>query len=663
MSLHTSACPLDCPDACGVLVETDPEGRLVRLRGNPDHPWSAGSLCGKTAIYHELVHSPERLGEPLVREHGELRPATWDEALDRVAAGLDGLRGEELLDLHYAGNMGLVQRGFPERLTNALSATGTDGAICDSTSDLGYQLVLGHPVGPDLKRVVEADALVLWGCDAVRTVQHLMPRIKELCDRGVPVRVIDIYRSDTVRRVEAWGGQGIIVRPGSDSALALGLAELAFQRGHADLGSLGRDCTGAAEFRAEIAGQYPPERVTEATGLSWDEISALSDLMGGAERLWIKTGIGWNRRRNGGMGMRAVTSLAAVLGAADRLHFESSAHFGLDSSCITRPDLRRPDAPEPIHHVELGAELETGRFRAALVWGHNPAVTVPDSLRVRRGFQRDDLFLVVHELFLTETARLADVVLPATALPEHSDVFKSYGHRVFQVSRQVCEAPAQQRSNVDTFKAIAGRLGLEPELFDVTDDELIETFLEANRARFTADELTRVRAGEPVELGDRDLPDRGTPSGRIELVSETAEAHGQPRIASHVPDDAGGDTGRFWLVSAPSIATHNSTYLQVSRHAARAGEPRCFLHPSAALSLSLSEGDRVRISNGRGALTLELALDGGLPEDVVRFDGFPDPSRVPEGMSSNALTSPLPADLAHGNSQFSVRVDVGPIAG
>ena len=229
MSLHTSACPLDCPDACGVLVETDPEGRLVRLRGNPDHPWSAGSLCGKTAIYHELVHSPERLGEPLVREHGELRPATWDEALDRVAAGLDGLRGEELLDLHYAGNMGLVQRGFPERLTNALSATGTDGAICDSTSDLGYQLVLGHPVGPDLKRVVEADALVLWGCDAVRTVQHLMPRIKELCDRGVPVRVIDIYRSDTVRRVEAWGGQGIIVRPGSDSALALGLAELDFQ--------------------------------------------------------------------------------------------------------------------------------------------------------------------------------------------------------------------------------------------------------------------------------------------------------------------------------------------------------------------------------------------------------------------------------------------------
>lgn len=660
MSLHPSACPLDCPDACGVLIETDPEGRLLRLRGNPDHPWSRGSLCGKTAVYHELVHAPGRLARPLVRRAGELVPASWDEALDRVAAGLADVSGPELLALHYAGNMGLVQRLFPERVLNALSATDTDGSICDSTSELGHELVLGHAIGPDLKQVVEADLLVLWGCDARRTVQHLMPRVKTLCERGVPVVVIDVYRTDTIRRVEDWGGRGVIVKPGSDAALALGLVELAFRRGDADLASLARDCVGAAEFRAEVAGQYPLERVSELTGLAREEIVRLADELGAARALWIKTGIGWNRRRNGGMGMRAVASLAAVLGAADRLHFESGAHFGLDTAGISRPDLRASDAPAPIHHVELGRELESGRFRAAVVWGHNPAVTVPDSVRVGRGLERDDLFLVVHDLFLTETARRADVVLPATALPEHTDIFKSYGHRVLQISRKVCAPPGEQRSNVETFAAIGERLGLGREVWDATAEAMLEEHLAANRARFTDDEFERLLAGEPVELGPRDLPDRGTPSGKIELASEAAEALGQPRVATFVPDDGCGGTGRFWLVSAPSVATHNSTYLHSPRHGARAGAPRCYLHPEDAVEAGVSTGAPVRLANEQGALTLEAALDDGLPRGMVRLDGFPDPAAVPEGFSANALTSARPADLAHGNAQFSARVNVAP---
>lgn len=660
MSLHPSACPLDCPDTCGVLVETDSAGRLKRLRGNPDHPWSRGSLCGKTAVYHELVHSPERLSRPLVRRAGELVPASWDEALDRVAAGLAGVTGPELLALHYAGNMGLVQRRFPERVMNALDATGTDGSICDTTSELGHELVLGHAIGPDLKRVVEADLLVVWGCDARRTVQHLMPRVKTLCERGVPVVVIDVYRTDTMRRVEAWGGRGILVKPGSDAALALGLVELAFQRGHADMASLARDCVGAAEFRAEVAGQYPLERVSELTGVAPEEIARLADELCAARALWIKTGIGWNRRRNGGMGMRAVTSLAAVLGAADRLHFESGAHFGLDTDGISRPDLRAPDAPGPIHHIELGAELASGRFRAAVVWGHNPAVTVPDSVRVASGLERDDLFLVVHDLFLTETARRADVVLPSTALPEQTDIFKSYGHRVLQISRKICAPPGEQRSNVETFAAIGERLGLAAELWDTTAERLLEDHLAANRSRFSDDEFERLLAGEPVELGPRDVPDRGTPSGKIELASDAAEALGQPRVATFVPDDGCGGAGRFWLVCAPSVATHNSTYLQSPRHGARAGAPRCYLHPDDALEAGLSTGGPVRLSNEQGALTLETALDEGLPRGMVRIDGFPDPAVVREGFSANALTSARPADLGYGNAQFSARVNVGP---
>ena len=337
MPLHPTACPLDCPDACGVLVETDDAGHLVRLRGNPAHSWSAGALCGKTAIYHELEEA--RLTRPLVREAGELRPASWDEALDRVAAGIDGL-GTELLALHYAGHMGLVNRRFPLRVTHALGATETDGTICDTTSEVGHGMVMGRAIGPDLERVGEADLLVLWGCDARRTVQHLMPRVKELCERGAPVIVVDVYRTDTIKTIEDWGGHGVIVKPGTDAMLALGLVELAFQHGHADLAYLKRECHGAAEFRAEVAGRYPAAEVAEVTGLSVEEVLAFSEALARADQAWFKVGVGWNRRRNGGMGMRAVCSLAAVLGAADRLHWESFEHFAIDDEVLRRSDLR-----------------------------------------------------------------------------------------------------------------------------------------------------------------------------------------------------------------------------------------------------------------------------------------------------------------------------------
>ena len=655
MPLHPTACPLDCPDACGVLVETDDAGHLVRLRGNPAHSWSAGALCGKTAIYHELEEA--RLTRPLVREAGELRPASWDEALDRVAAGIDGL-GTELLALHYAGHMGLVNRRFPLRVTHALGATETDGTICDTTSEVGHGMVMGRAIGPDLERVGEADLLLLWGCDARRTVQHLMPRVKELCERGAPVIVVDVYRTDTIKTIEDWGGHGVIVKPGTDAMLALGLVELAFQHGHADLAYLKRECHGAAEFRAEVAGRYPAAEVAEVTGLSVEEVLAFSEALARADQAWFKVGVGWNRRRNGGMGMRAVCSLAAVLGAADRLHWESFEHFAIDDEVLRRSDLRPAWAEPPISHLALGEALVEGRFRAALVWGHNPAVTVPDSARVRAGLAREDLFLVVHDLVLTETAKLADVVLPATGVHEHTDVYRSYGHRVMQLGRRACPAPAEQRSNVAVFRALGERLGLDRALWDVTEESLVDELLEANAARFTEGELARLRAGEPVKLAPRQVTDRGTPSERIELVSERCEALGQGRVASYVPDDGAGMTGRFWFHTAPSVATHNSTYSTVSRHMARQGAPRVLVHPDDADELGLN--GRARLSNERGALTLDVERCPDLPRGLVRVDGFPDPRATPEGLSANALTSHVASDLGGGSAQFSARVDLAP---
>ena len=662
MALHASTCPLDCPDACGVLVETDAAGDFLRVKGNPAHSWSRGALCGKTAIYGEVVTSAERLKVPLLRRgDGSFEQTSWERAIERIAERVRPLAGEDVLALPYAGNMGLVSRQYPARVLNALGAVEHDAGICDASAKVGYQIVMGHVIGADLEEVEACDLLVLWGCDAMRTHQHLLPRLRRLCRRGVPVIAIDVYRTDTIRALERWGGRGLVLHPGTDAALALALAERAFAEGAADLEFLRRECVGAAAFRAELAG-WSLERAQEITGLELRAIRDFADVLFAAREPFIKTGVGWTRRRNGGMSMRAVCSLAAVLGRADRLHFESADHFALDDSVVSRPDLRPADAPtEPVTQVALGRELETGRFRACFVWGHNPAATLPDSRRVRAGLARDDLFLVVHELFMTETARLADVVLPATAFVEHSDVLRSYGHRVLHYARKAVDAPHEQRCNVDTFSAIARALGLAPEVWDVSPEGLCEELLAASRERFTTGELERLFAGEPVKLAPRDLPDRGTPSGRIELESQTAKALGEPACATYVPDDGAGCTGRYWFVPAPSTATHNSTYTHSPRHVERAGAPVCLLNPGDAKEHGLADGELVRLSNEQGTLTLPIASRAEVPRGMVRVDGFLREESIPEAIGVNALTSPATSDLGAGNVLYSARVDLTPL--
>jgi anaerobic selenocysteine-containing dehydrogenase len=660
-----TTCPLDCPDACGVLVETDDRGQFVRVRGNPAHGWSRGTLCGKTALYGELVKHPARLTKPLVREGRALVEASWERAIDVIASRIAPLAGSDVLALWYGGSMGLVQRKFPLRVMHALGATLHDGGICDSASTAGYECVLGRCLGPDIESVEDSDLVVLWGTDVARTVQHLQPALVRMQKRGVPVAAIDIWRTDTIRDVEKHGGRGFVIRPGTDAQLALALGWLAFERDRADREFLARECLGADAFEAHVRQGFDLEESARITGLARGEIEALFDLLRASKKPFLKTGVGWTRRRNGAMSMRAVCSLAAVLGAGDRVHYESFAHFGLAEDAIIRPDLRKRGCPDvPVHQVELGKILDEGGFRAAFVWCHNPAVTIPDSARFRRGFARDDLFTVVHEHFLTETAELADVVLPATMFVEHDDVYRSYGHRRMQYGRKAVEPPAAgngPRSNVATFAAIAKRLELPRETWDVDDVSLCETLLERSRARIAADELARIRAGEPVKLRPSSFDGWGTPSGKIEFVSAAAEKLGQPAMATYVPDDHAGDRGAFSLVGAPSVHTHNSTFAHSERHVKRSGTPRVHVNEDDAHELGLVEGSRARISNARAALTFDVAITRDVPRGLVRVDGLPRACDLPEKVGLNALTSGALSDLGDGNVMYSARVNVEPV--
>ena len=664
MSVTRATCPLDCPDACGVLVHSDAEGRFEKVTGDPEHGWSAGHLCSKTMAYGEIVNGEQRLLRPLLRRGGKksapLEPASWDEALARIAERVKPLPGRDILGLWYAGTMGLVQRKFPLRMLHALGATLHDGGVCDATGTAGYECVLGRCLGPDLEtELEECDLLLLWGCEMARTNQHLQPRVQRLLKRGVPVVAIDIWRSDTIQRLEDWGGQGLVVKPGSDALLALALTRIAFELGIADREFLARECLGATEFEAHVTRAHDLEQCQAATGLDPQAVAALALLLRGAQKPIFKTGVGFARRRNGGMSMRAVCSLAAVLGHGARVHFESFAHFGLPEDWIVRPDLRPKNADDAVvPHVQLGRQLDEGRYKAVFVWCHNPAVVLPDSLRVRRGLAREDVFTVVHEHVLTETAELADVVLPATTFVEHEDVYRSYGHRRLQWTRPGARPRGEARSNVECFRAIAQVLGLRPETWERDAHELVEGFLAASKARVSADELAQLRAGKPVKLHDQTFTGWGTPSGRIELWSESARLRGQPVMASWVPDDGAGERGAFQLIPAPSVATHNSTYLYSGRHRAKAGKPVCYLHPAELVRLRAVEGSALVLSNAQGRITLAASSDENVPVGCIRVDGVLSGRDVPEGVGINALVNPALSDLGDGNVLYSTRVDL-----
>lgn len=667
MRITPTTCPLDCPDACGVIVQADEHGSFVSLRGNPAHGYSRGHLCSKTASYGELIQSRERLLTPLIRDaRGELVAASWEQALERIAQRMRGLAGPQILAAWYAGSMGIVAKKFPLRMMHALGATLVDGGLCDNTASAGYENVLGRVVGFDLERTDECDFVLLWGCDMARTVQHLQPAVQRLCKRGVPVIAIDIYRSDTLRALERWGGRGLVVAPGSDSALALALCRLAFERGAADREFLARETQGHAEFEAHARAQHDLDWAARTCGLQTRQIVELFEQLTRARLPLVKTGVGWTRRRNGGASMRAVCALMAVIGRVDRLHYESFDTFRLDESRIERPDLRPAAFPDRrVSHVQLGLELEQARVRALFVWGHNPAVMCPDAIRVRRALDREDLFVVVHEQFLTETAEHADVVLPATMFPEHADVYRSYGHRRLQLAQRACKAPAGPRCNVEAFAAIARHLGLPAACFEVTPESLCDELLAASSARLRPGDLEQLRAGVPLRIEPPALSGKrwDTPSGLIELRSEAAAAEGQPLLPSYLEDDAAAGRGRFWLIPAPSKFGLNSTFSHSARHLARAGKPRVYVNPEDARRLCLQDGASARVHNELGTITLRVEHSSDMPPGCVRIDGVPRGRDLPEGVGVNALVSPMLSDLGRGNVLYSTRVDLLPAEG
>ncbi len=665
-NLHRSVCPYDCPDACGLLVEVE-GNRAVAVRGDPEHPWSRGTLCPKMLHYEATVHSPGRLATPLLRHgpkgSGAFRRATWDEAIDLVASRWKELiaahGAEAILPYSYAGTMGLLQRNAGHAFFHALGASRLARTICSPAADAGWKAVMGDTVAVDPEEAAESDLIVLWGIDAVATNIHFVARVKAARARGGRALLVDTYRTPTA----AVADRVFLVRPGSDGALALGVMHVLERDGLVDRAFVDSHVQGYPELAREVLPSWPPERVASATGLSAQEVEELARAIGKARAPFLRIGSGLSRYANGGMNVRAIVCVGALVGAFARrgggVLCSTSSSQAFDLSPVVREDLL-PKPTRVVNMCRLGHalnELSAPRVHALYVYNSNPAAVAPDQSAVLRGLVRDDLFTVVHERFLTDTARYADVVLPATTSLEHVDLYRSYGQYSIQRAKPALAPLGEARSNWEVFKLLAKAMGLADPMFSLSADELINRLLAKPAPMREGIDKARLSEGKAVRMTVADGAKSvfRTPSGKIEILNPRQQ-HLLPAV---LPTYSDRDGPPLRLMTAPSLHGLNSSFLQERDDLrAKAGPMALRMSPADASKRALSSGEIVEVESltGKAAFVLEVTDD--VPPGVVVAPGVRRLDDAPGGRGVNALTSQRLTDLGDGSTLYDNAVEV-----
>jgi anaerobic selenocysteine-containing dehydrogenase len=663
-TLSRSVCPYDCPDACGLVAEVE-GGQVVKVRGDPEHPYSQGSLCPKMNGYDRTVHSPDRLTHPLVRVGpkgaGAFRRASWDEAVALVTGrwkeivARDG--GEAVLPYSYAGSMGIVQRNAGMPFFHRMGASQLARTICTPAQDAGWSAVMGRTPGPSPEVARESDLVVLWGINAVATNLHFVQRAKEARRRGGRVLLVDTYANDSAAAAD----EVVLVRPGSDGALALALVHVLAREGLCDEAFLAREAVGWPELRALALAEYPPAAVSARVGLAPEAVEALARTLARARAPFIRLGGGLTRYGNGAMTTRSIVALGAVLGVWDRpgggvFHSAGSSH-AFDLAPLVREDLQ-PRPTRVVNMNELGralATLDAPPVRAMYVWCANPASVAPDQNAVLRGLSREDLFLTVHERFMTDTARYADVVLPATTSLEHADLYRSYGHYHVQRVKPVVAPLAEAKPNWEVFRLLAAAMGYDEPIFRMTADEAIDLVEDHMRAEWwTPADRAALDAGRAVTLTPPPGPRWRTRSGKIELLNPALREPLPRWLPTHAEDGP----LPLRLVTAPALHTLNSTFQERPDLRERAGGMVLKLGPEEAARRGLADGQAVVAVNELGEVAFRLAVRDGVPPGVAVAEGVFWLAHAPGTRNVNALTSQRLTDDAGGSTFYDNRVEV-----
>lgn len=494
-----AACPHDCPDACGVLITVE-DGRATKIQGDPAHPVTRGFLCAKVAKYLDRVYAPDRVLYPMrrvapkgtARESPASRQAwkriSWDEALDEIATRFAQISAEfgseAILPYSYGGTLGVLNNAsMDRRFFHRLGASQLDRTICSSTGGEAYNSVLGRRVGTEPEQFAHAQYIIAWGANIHGNNVHLWPFIEEARRQGAQLVVIDPYRTRTARCADWY----LPINPGTDVALALGMMHVIIGEGLYDREYVARATLGFAELSERVR-EYPPERVAQWTGIAAADIVKLAREYATMRPAAIRVNYGVQRAENGGMAMRAICMLPCITGSWQEvgggLQLSVSQGYPLDRPALERADLMqrspRGAATRVVNMSQLGSALNALRdppVQALLVYNSNPAAVAPDHHAVVRGLLRTDLFTVVHEQFFTDTTDYADIVLPATTFFEHKELQTAYGHYYLQVSEQAIAPLGECRSNVETFRALAQRMGFTDAVFTESVDQMMDLAL------------------------------------------------------------------------------------------------------------------------------------------------------------------------------------------
>ena len=674
-----TVCPHDCPSACALLVTVE-GGRLASVTGNPAHPFTQGVICGKVREYAERVHSPLRVKTPLRRVGpkgaGEFAEISWDEAIETIAARWRAIirehGAEAILPFSYAGSMGQVQYYAGHPLFHALGASRLDRSICVNTAYAGWRATLGAVTGNDSAQMVGADLVVLWGLNAAYSTINVMTLVKQARASGARVVAIDPYRTPTAREAD----EHLMVRPGSDAALALAVMHVLCAEGRIDRDYVERATLGF-ERLAEHVKAYPPERVAPIVGLDAETIVGFARRYGASPRAFIRIGIGLSRHDNGGMTCRTLACLPALTGAYADPHggalLSSGGAFGFDYAVLERPDLMPTPAPRGINMIHLGRALTDRALappvKALYVYSSNPAAVCPNQTLVLEGLAREDLFTVVHEQVLTDTAFYADLVLPATTSMEHEDLYRAYGQFTVQRARPVLPPQGQAKSNWEVCALLARATGVAADHYAKSPEALIREFFARgdDTVRGITYEQLRRDGWARINLPTPYLPfAHGAPtaSGKVELYSERMERQGLPPLPTYTPLVEGPDNralaARYPLqcLVPPNRFFLNSSFSQSELLRKRQGAPSVLVAPEDAAQRGIADGDAVVVESARGSARFTSRVTDATRCGVVVIEGIWWHRFHPGGRGVNVLTDDRVTDMGGGPAFHSNLVEV-----
>ncbi len=658
-------CPHDCPDTCAFITKVE-GGKAVSIRGDPTHPITQGFLCVKLNHYLEWVYNPRRVLYPYRRTgpkgSNQFERITWEEALELIASRLREIitryGPEAVMPYNYSGTLGVLNFGsMDRRFFHRLGATRLLYTICSSAGKEGFIATTGAALGPDPEDIPQAKLIILWGTNTVTSNPHYWPLIQKARRSGAKLIVIDPVRTRTASLADIH----IPIKPGTDGALALGMMHVIIRDNLYNADYVSQFTYGFEALRERVA-SYTPETVAEITGIPAEDIEALARLYARTPNSLIRLNYGLQRHTNGGMTIRTITCLPGLTGAwlypGCGALLTTSGAFPINQEKLQRPDLLTGN-PRTINMIHLGkalTELDDPPIKALFVYNSDPANSAPNRKLVLEGLMKEDLFLVVHDIFFTDTTRFADLVLPATSQLERLDLHTSYGHYYLSLNRPAIEPLGESLSNTELFRRLARAMGFEEECFRDSDEDLVDQALEGSgitRERLEEEGWVRLNLPRPFIPFAKGFP---TPSGKLEFYSHRLEKMRLDPLPRYEPLPP----SSYPLIFLTPSAHHflNSSFGAVDSLRAKEGRPHLIIHPRDAEERGISDGDLVRVWNERGECYLWAKVSYETIPGVVVSPSIWWGSFSPRDTGVNSTTPDWEADLGRGATFYSNHVEV-----